>query len=391
MNTLNDLIGMEKYIKYMEKWYLNLNKIFILSLEGNTGVGKSKLAELFLLSKNYNITYFDVSTVKSKVYIFQKIIESYKSYDICSMLNNTNKKIAYIIDNIEANTFSKSELNELHSIFIKKDTVRPVILIGNYNKNTNYPKKKIDILKIYNPTDTTLYNIGQYYINIYDYKISNINLKLLINKCQSDIKKLLILIEQYKSYKIIKKDSIIIKDCNYNLFTDFGNLLGTYKNINNTNIFNDQTILLTYTFHQNIYNIAMENCKSNIENNIFEWHKNILDCLVYEQEINKNHNWDFLHYLYYTGPKQISYSYNKLKKNKNINTQIDYPKYCYLTNQKNIYKKYIQYFKKYDFYDELTEDNFKLFIQQLFNNKHKYTDIFNELKKDEIESLSKLI
>ena len=69
MNTLNDLIGMEKYIKYMEKWYLNLNKIFILSLEGNTGVGKSKLAELFLLSKNYNITYFDVSTVKSKVYI----------------------------------------------------------------------------------------------------------------------------------------------------------------------------------------------------------------------------------------------------------------------------------------------------------------------------------
>ena len=162
MNTLNDLIGMEKYIKYMEKWYLNLNKTFILSLEGNTGIGKSTLAELFLLSKNYNITYFDVSTVKSKIYIFQKIIESYKSYDICSMLNNTNKQTAYIIDNIEANTFSKSELNELYSIFIKKNAIRPVILVGNYNKNTNYPKKKIDTLKIYNPTDTILYNIGKY-------------------------------------------------------------------------------------------------------------------------------------------------------------------------------------------------------------------------------------
>ena len=40
-NKLNDLIGMEKYISYINKWYSNLNKIFILSIEGNTGIGKS--------------------------------------------------------------------------------------------------------------------------------------------------------------------------------------------------------------------------------------------------------------------------------------------------------------------------------------------------------------
>ena len=40
INDLNDLIGMDKYIIHMNKWHANLNKIFILSLEVNTGVGK---------------------------------------------------------------------------------------------------------------------------------------------------------------------------------------------------------------------------------------------------------------------------------------------------------------------------------------------------------------
>ena len=57
--------------------------------------------------------------------------------------------------------------------------------------------------------------------------------------------------------------------------------------------------------------------------------------------MTKTQNWDFLNYLYFIGPKYISYTFNKIKKNKNISEQIDYPKYCYLSNQKNLYKKYI--------------------------------------------------
>lgn len=391
ITSLNDLVGMDKYITYMNNWYNNLTKIFILSLEGNTGVGKSKLAELFLLDKNYNISYFDVSIIKSKTYMFEKIKQSFKSYDISCMLNYQKKSTAYIIDNIESNVLSKSEINELYNLFIQNKTIRPVILIGNYNKNTNYPKKKINTLKIYNPTDTTLFNISKLYINKLKYNISDINLKLIINKCQADIKKLFVLIEQYKSYKTIKKDTIVIKDCNYNLFADFSNLLANYKTIDNSCILNDQIILLTYTFHQNLYNISINNCKNNVEDNLFQWNNHILEALNYEEQISKNHNWDFLNYIYFIGPKQISYEYNNIKKNKNITSQVDYPKYCYLTNQKNIYKKLIQIFKTYDFYDYLTEDNFKLFIQDLFKNKSKNEHIFSELKKDEIESLSKII
>ena len=49
------------------------------------------------------------------------------------MLQNKKKKLAYIIDNMESNSLSKSDINELHSLFIKNKTIRPVILIGKYN------------------------------------------------------------------------------------------------------------------------------------------------------------------------------------------------------------------------------------------------------------------
>ena len=95
--------------------------------------------------------------------------------------------------------------------------------------------------------------------------------------------------------------------------------------------------------------------------------------------------------IFYRTKIYLLYFFNKIKKNKNISEQIDYPKYCYLSNQKNLYKKYIQIFKHFDFYDCINEDNFKLFVQSLFNNKEQNVDIFSQLTKDEIDSLSKII
>tara|TARA_B100001564_G_C20665279_1_gene683475 strand:+ start:2501 stop:3706 length:1206 start_codon:yes stop_codon:yes gene_type:complete len=392
INKLNDLIGMDKYISHMNKWYDNINKIFILSLEGNTGIGKSLLAQLFLEHKDYNVMYFDISSIKSKSHIFDKIKESFRTFDICSMLQNKRKKIGYIIDNLDQSLLSKSEINELHSIFIKNKTIRPVILIGKYNKNTNYPKKKIDTLKMYNPTENTLFKIGKKIITTLKYSISDINLKIIIPKCQSDIKKLIILIDYFKKNKNIDIENIITKDCSYNLFNDFSNLISHYKPIKSSLINSDQVILLTYTFHQNIYNFSINNSKvDNIEHYLFDWNLHILQSIENEQYMTKTQNWDFLNYLYFNGPKYISYTYDKIKINKNITQQIDYPKYCYLSNQKNLYKKYIQIFKHFEFYDIINEDNFKLFVQSLFKNKQKNKFIFEQLKNDEIESLSKII
>ena len=389
---LDDLIGMDKYIIHMNKWYVTLDKIFILSLEGNTGIGKSILANLFLENKDYNILYFDISSIKSKNLIYDKIKESFRTYDICSILQNKKKKLAYIIDNMDSSSLSKSDINELHALFIKNKTFRPVILIGKYNKTTNYPKKKINTLKMYNPAENTLFKIGQKNIKTFNLNITNINLKLIISKCQQDIKKLIILLDQFKNIKNIDINNIIIKDCSYNLFTDFANLMANYRNIKSTVINSDQVILLTYTFHQNLYNFSIKNCKNEyIEEYLYEWNKHILQSIGYETYMSKTQNWDFLNYLYFIGPKYISYNYNKIKKNNNISEQIDYPKYCYLSNQKNLYKKLIQIFKHFDFYDCINEDNFKLFVQSLFNNKSTNAHIFSQLNKDEIDSLSKMI
>ena len=251
---------------------------------------------------------------------------------------------------MDSSSLSKSDINELHSLFIKNKTIRPVILIGKYNKTTNYPKKKIDTLKIYNPTENTLFKIGKKCIKLFKYDINDINLKLIIPKCQYDIKKLIILLHQFKNNNSINIEDIVIKDCSYNLFTDFSNLIAHYKTVKNSLINADQVILLTYTFHQNIYNFAIKNCKQDsLEYYLYEWNKHILESINYEQYMTKTQNWDFLSYLYFIGPKYISYTFNKIKKNKNISEQIDYPKYCYLSNQKNLYKKYIQIFKHFDF------------------------------------------
>ena len=389
---LNDLIGMDKYIIHMNKWYTTLDKIFILSLEGNTGIGKSLLANLFLKNKDYNILYFDISSIKSKNLIYDKIKESFRTYDICSILQNKKKKLAYIIDNMDSSSLSKSDINELHTLFIKNKTSRPVILIGKYNKTTNYPKKKINTLKMYNPTENTLFKIGQKNITTFNLNITDINLKLIISKCQQDIKKLIILLDQFKNIENIDINNITIKDCSYNLFTDFSNLMANYKSIKSTTIDSDQVILLTHTFHQNLYNFSIKNCKNEyIEKYLYEWNKHILESIDYEIYMTKTQNWIFNDYLYSIGPKYISYNYNKIKKNNNITEQIDYPKYCYLSNQKNLYKKLIQIFKHFDFYDCINEDNFKLFVQSLFNNKNTNTYIFSQLNKDEIDSLSKMI
>ena len=172
---------------------------------------------------------------------------------------------------MDSSSLSKSDINELNSLFIKNKTIRPVILIGKYNKTTNYPKKKIDTLKIYNPTENTLFKIGKKFIKKFKYDINDINLKLIIPKCQQDIKKLIILLHQFKNNNSINIEDIVIKDCSYNLFTDFSNLIANYKTVKNSLINADQVILLTYTFHQNIYNFAIKNCKQDsIEYYLYE-------------------------------------------------------------------------------------------------------------------------
>ena len=146
--NLNELIGINKYIPLLNNWFNNLEEKFtFLLFDGNYGCGKTILAELFLKNKNYNIMYFDMTFYKTKQIIFNLIKESFNKFNIISYFNtNQKQKTAYIIDNI-SNLLYKNKILELNNLFIKNNTIRPVIFIGKYNKIINFPKKKYNILK----------------------------------------------------------------------------------------------------------------------------------------------------------------------------------------------------------------------------------------------------
>ena len=389
VSKLNDLIGVDKYVKSMDKWINNLeNKFLFLLLSGNTGVGKTSLGELFLKENNYEVMYFDMSYIKNKAKIYEKIKESFRSFDICCLMRNEKKKVGYIIDNIDNTSISKNDITELHNLFIKNNSNRPVIFIGKFQKKPNYPKKKIEDLKINNVSETVLSKIGKKL----NPKIDNIKLNIIISKSQNDIKKFKILMEYLNKYDSDDIENINLKDCDYNLFSDFNNLISVYKPIKKTELYCDHLILLNYTFHQNIYNILLNNYDDdNIRQYLYDFNNRIYNNIEYEYIISKNNCWDLINYIYFNGPKYISYNLNKNKKNKNITVNTEYPKYCYILNQKNLLKKMILIFKDYDFYDQLNINNFKLFIESLFNNEEKNKDILSRLKKSDIEQLKKLL
>tara|TARA_B100001173_G_scaffold291565_1_gene283056 strand:+ start:597 stop:1796 length:1200 start_codon:yes stop_codon:yes gene_type:complete len=389
---LDELYDVSKYVKQLDKWYDNLeNKFMFCVLSGSTGVGKSILGELYLKNKGYEIMEFDIINYKNKNKLFSKITESFNSFDVCSMLQQKKKKMGYIIDNIDNNILSKNDIIDLHSLFKKNKSDRPLLIIGKYDKNPNYPKKKIEHIKMGIPSQTVLYKIGSNIIEKYKFNIDEIKLNILKSKCQNDIKKLIIMIDYYKDSKDLDINNIVLKDTDYNLFTELGNLLNNYKKIKSNECYNDQVVLLNYTLHQNVYKILIDNCKNNVEDNIYDLYKHIYEGIKFEYYVTKYQNWDIIEYIYYISAKYISYRLSKIKKNKNINTSLDYPKYCYILNQKNSFKKSQLIFKEFDFYDKITNDNFKLFVEDLFKNEVENKDIIDKLSKNEIDILRKII
>ena len=74
---------------------------------------------------------------------------------------------------------------------------------------------------------------------------------------------------------------------------------------------------MNYTFHQNIYNILLNNYDDdNIRQYLYDFNHRIYNNIEYEYIISKNNCWDLINYIYFNGPKYISYNLNKNKKNK---------------------------------------------------------------------------
>ena len=63
-------------------------------------------------------------------------------------------------------------------MFDNNNAYKPIILIGTYVKNPGYPKKKVETIKLCNPSDYIMCKIGEKFMNSMGEKIDQINLKL---------------------------------------------------------------------------------------------------------------------------------------------------------------------------------------------------------------------
>ena len=246
LDNIDEMVDIDKYIKSLDKWYNTIQKKFFILIDGPIGCGKSTLSKLYLKHKNYKVLYFDATQYKSKNMILSKIKDSFDKNNISSYFVKEEKKIGYIIDNIN-NIISKNDISELYNLFKKKNIYRPIIFIGSYDKNLILPKKKIEYLKLFQPTKNTLINISNNFIKKYNINLSTLKLNIFVSKCDYDIRKLLHFI-LYNNNTPHNKLIFYSKDKDFNLFNIFNNLILSYNKVDNNSYYEHSTVL-NYLYH----------------------------------------------------------------------------------------------------------------------------------------------
>ena len=402
---LNELSNCEQYLKKMNDWINNIKKTnkIILSIQGPVGCGKSILAELFLNSKNYNIIYNSISSIKNKNDFIEKIKDSSTKYDILNLLNSNKTINAYIVDDVDNSNLSKNDLNTIIKFLLKNKN--PLIIIGTYNKSVNYPKKHLITLNINTPNNILLNSVLNNILNKESIECNNILKNKIIKHSQNDIRKLIIISEYlFTKSSNIEKDidnieSIIFKkDYDYNLYNTYNILFNNYNSIKKFNYNNEP--LIQHLMYNNIFNEILFNTNSNskeILNYMINIYDNLNLSLLFESYSYNtfSYNYDFLNYASILSLNTMMINYHKLKKKtyRKFN-ELEYPRNIYITNQNNLFKK-----NKYLF---IHEPKFYMLKKNTYNhylihhikqnvNKDKFIIKYLPIKEDnKIELLNEL-
>jgi len=350
IRSKNDVIGSKKNIEIIEDWletydevtnYLKKNgllkksakgrkkKLVNLSereyefskrkgnllITGTGGCGKSSILNLILKEKNYDVIHLNQINAKIDIELVIKIANN-------NLIENNIKKVI-VIDEFQ----SVITLNDKTAIFdiIKDNNYNrwiPIIIITNnqHNKKLNETKKYSNEIKFYAPFQNELVKW------IYDIcKVEKINIEYniiskFIEYCQTDLRKILIQLDELKINYTNKLITNVIfdefieimkkKDQNYDLYKATDKMLSQYSNIENClEIFESQKVLIPLMIHENYHEFINED----------KYYK-ILDILsrgdVLENYIHGEQNWDLLEIHGYISCVIPSYYINKYKNNK---------------------------------------------------------------------------
>ena len=269
IKSLDEFVGNRKSIYRLKKWFQQKEGNIVI-INGQTGIGKSLLAELFLTENNFLINSLSNCEEKNNNLIKEKIEKLLNFQNILEIMNN--KQVGIIIKDID------NLLSDVIKIITKASFKRIVFIITNCNiKKIIENNKHILLLKLEKPLFNEIENFilkisleNKFYLN-------NESLKNLYNHSNGDIRYIINFLEDLYIYIQIKKkttDAFITissdeindliktkqKDIDYSLQDLVNNLLFTKNTI-------DKTISLAYHDIYFLPTIVYDNINILLEHN----------------------------------------------------------------------------------------------------------------------------
>ena len=376
-------LEIEKAIDWIKRYkldYLNTKKVLLII--GNSGTGKTQLAEILLKEYNYEKIELNSTDVRSQKKISDFLKKTLTFKNVVDMFNGGTTPIGLLIDEIDTicKLSDKGGFNEFLSILKQNDKFET--LKKNAHDKKKVKKTKIlieDYIKLYNPIICTSNDINDKKINelkkysdiiylkkiTYDESIKIINdlytdnkqnidndVKLdIYNHCQGDIRRLILTLEElyffskgknitqeifntFKNTYSEKEEDIQLLDSTQKLLYEKLEFSQAQK------LFEIDCLLTPLMIYHNSINFIKNT--EDISKKKLNVYKNILESLCIHDTIQTNifeiQDWDELYDISsFYGAVLPNYNFNQLKNKKN--TDIEFTSLLNKISQMYVNKK----------------------------------------------------
>ena len=364
---LSNQSEIEKAINWIKNYkndYLNTKKVLLII--GNSGTGKTLLAETILKEYDYTKIELNSTDVRSQKKISEFLKKSLTFKNVIDMFNNGNKPIGLLIDEIDTicKLSDKGGFSEFLSILKQNDKFETLKKNAHDKKKNKKTKVLIeDYIKLYNPIICTSNDINDKKINelkkyseviclkkftyedsiiiideLYNDNKQNIeqNVKFdIFNYSQGDIRRLILTLEELHIFSYGKtltkdifnifKNTFVEKEEDIQLIESTKKLLSEKLDfIQCQKLFQIDCLLIPLMIYHNSINYIKNT--EDISKKKLNIYRNILNTLCVHDTIQTNifevQDWDELHDISsFYGSVVPNYYFNQLKNKKNIDIE----------------------------------------------------------------------
>jgi replication factor C subunit 1 len=203
------------------------NGIYIL---GDPGCGKTEFVKSVISREQYDIISYDANDIRTKTAIAEIIGGSMANINVHEMFFKKKRKLVVVMDEMDyMGSGDKGGIKELIKYVRAKKTKKqlqepfsscPVIFIGS-NDNDKKIKELINVCHVVRLKCPSDKQITQYIKYRLPYLENQYDIDTLVSYANGNLKKLNIIFDIYQKNPVIFQDTlkIMMKKCNYNLFT----------------------------------------------------------------------------------------------------------------------------------------------------------------------------